>query len=466
MSDTPSPFWLRVRAVTQDESTVAVGVARAGVLAIGDAVDVVFGRVRSTVPVLGLVNASGGLEHAGPESGVVHVFLPPLDRTRIGPGAVLATPHSVRATGTAELVVQVHGELPLRVEISAWELRRKLSPSAAAPREGVVAALAVVDAALHAERARPDPDPDRFWTRVLEALEQRAPDLEDEARATRFDVNALPTTVWLRTLAGQSLYLDFDGTVVRGRTIGRMSAPEHPGAVLRAAATLTPPIVFSDEPLPVLGASGSGWADFRVGWAHVRGRLEVRPDAPAERCPLVPIAERAAFLQTCGLSPGFVEVFQRGSFLSFDAGAVEDAEHAELDWRRWSELHGEPWCALTWQTEQSWLVRPGAEGPQFATFSPTLGLLALDRTEEQVFREVVVAGVLQELEATGWFDSEPEELLELGREDLVTADGSEPATPIRTRRLHLAERVQDAIRRLDLPYGERMLDPAWALDPT
>jgi hypothetical protein len=455
-----TPLWLRVRQVSTDDATVVVGRVRAGAIAIGEPVDVVFGRQRATVPVLGLVTPRGGVERAGPDDGEVHVHLPHLERTQVGPGAVLAQPGSVRATGTAELVVQLHGELPLRTEIGAYELRRRLAGRPDAPVLGVV-----VEEALAAERARPDPDPDRFWAVVLEALAVRAPDLEDEARAVRFDVNALPTAVWLRPLAGHSVYLDFHGTVVRGRAVDRLRVPDHPGDVLRALVALTPPIVFGEEPLPVLGASGAGWAELRVGWAHVRGRIEVDPELATDRAPFVPLADRASFLAGCGLSPGFVEVFLRGSFLSFDAGDVEGAAHAELDWTRWPALADHVWCVLTWGASGAWLVRPGDAGPVFATFGEVDGPVERAVDEEHVFREVVVADVLRELEATGWFDQEPEELLELGREDLVTADGSEPPTPIRTRRLHLAERVQDALRRLDLPYGDQLLDPAWAVDP-
>lgn len=455
MSDRP-PFRLRVRGVDPGEVTTAFGAVRTGSVAIGHLVDVVFGRQRSTVPVLGLVTAQGGAQEVGVGDGVVHVVLPALDRTQVGPGATLATPGTVRAAAAAELVVQVLGELPLRVEVSAWELGRRL-----AGREGAAAVAGVVDAALAAERARPDPDPDRFWDRVLRELAERAPALEDEVRAARFDVNALASAVYLRPLGGRSVYLDFDGTVVHGRASDRLRAPDHPGAVLRAAVTLTPPIALDDEPLPVLGASGAGWADFRVGYAHVRGRLELDPEAPAAGCPLVPLADRAAFLAECGLSAGFAEVFARGSFLSFDAGDLEAVEHDDVDWAQWPELGARRWCPLTWRAggAANWLVRPG---PRFATFDEVAGFCEQPVDEEQVFREVVVDGVLREVEATGWFEQQPEELGELTREDLVTADGSEPPTPIRTRRLHFAERVQDAIRRLDLPYGHRLLDAALA----
>jgi hypothetical protein len=234
VSDRP-PFRLRVRGVDPGEVTTAFGAVRTGSVAIGHLVDVVFGRQRSTVPVLGLVTAQGGAQEVGVGDGVVHVVLPALDRTQVGPGATLATPGTVRAAAAAELVVQVLGELPLRVEVSAWELGRRL-----AGREGAAAVAGVVDAALAAERARPDPDPDRFWDRVLRELAERAPALEDEARAARFDVNALASAVYLRPLGGRSVYLDFDGTVVHGRASDRLRAPDHPGAVLRAAVTLTP----------------------------------------------------------------------------------------------------------------------------------------------------------------------------------------------------------------------------------
>lgn len=455
------PFRLRVHAVDPGEATVLVGPVRSGRVGIGHLVDVVFGRRSTTVPVAGIVAAQGGVAEAGVADGTIRLLLPPLDRTRVGPGAVVATPGTVRASGAAQLQIQLLGELPLRVEVSAYELKRRV-----AGRPQAAEATAVVDAALASERARPDPDPDRFWARVLDELAERAPDLEDEARATRFDGTTLAAGVYLRPLGGQSVYLDFDGTVVRGRSPDRIRVPEQPGGVVRVAATLTPAIVFDDEPLPVLGASGTGWADFRVGWAHVRQRLEVDPEAPEARCPFVPVADRAGFLLGCGLSAGFLEVFLRGSFLSFDAGAVEDVEHADLEWSDWPELAEESWCVLTWWAEGGWLVRPGPRtgpdggvAPVFATFHPRTGLQAQPVDEEQVFREVVVDGVLREIEATGWFEQEPEELLELGREDLVTADGSEPPTPIRTRKLHLAERVADALRRLELPYGDRLLRP-------
>lgn len=157
---------------------------------------------------------------------------------------------------------------------------------------------------------------------------------------------------------------------------------------------------------------------------------------PSPPCPLVPIAERRAFLEGSALSPGMVRLLLGAVPRRLLWGAPGRMADAVERWDRFPSLFARRWCPLCFDLGMGWVV--DAAG-RFARFDREDGLSS-PVDERAFFRVAVVENGLGPLD-------EAEELEHWRHPDRIT----DP---------ELREVVQE-LAGLGLPYFGEVMGEVW-----